>query len=103
MCYIDLSADAEGQTDEEKVAWSTACFHVTWPEKGPWPFFSGEISLHMEIVFVSAKEKAKACLSHNGAMACGMDQLEMLLHDAVKQLQLHAAAAAVVTTKDSSL
>ena len=52
----------------------------------------------MEIVFVSAKEKAKACLSHNGAMACGMDQLEMLLHNAVKQFQLHAAAAAVVTT-----
>ena len=22
-----------GQTDEEKVAWSSTCFHVTWPEK----------------------------------------------------------------------
>lgn len=56
----------------------------------------------MKIVFVSAKEKAKAHLSRNGVMACGMDQLEMLLHDAVEQFQLQAAAPAVVKTKESS-
>ena len=46
VCYVDLSADAEGQTDEEKVAWSSSCFHVTWPEKGPRPNFSSKIFLH---------------------------------------------------------
>ena len=56
----------------------------------------------MKIVFVSAKEKAKAHLSHNGVMACGTDQLEMLLHNAVKQFQLQAAAPAIMTTKESS-
>ena len=56
----------------------------------------------MKIVFVSAKEKAKAHLSHHGVMACGMDQLEMLLHNAVEQCQLQAAAPAIMTTKESS-
>ena len=46
VCYVDFSADAEGQTDEEKVAWSSSCFHVTWPEKGPRPNFSSKIFLH---------------------------------------------------------
>ena len=46
VCYVNFSADAEGQTDEEKVAWSSACFHVTWPEKGPWPKLPSKIFLH---------------------------------------------------------